>query len=576
MPPTGDQHSLSGQRAAAMVGRSVAALVRERLAADRSWHSFTEDQRRWVCLWCLSAVARRPQRNWEDSIATHLEGCRHFGGGRFAQQPAASVQAQLSFENMVSRVESDPAWQVFDAQGAWVCPACLERIPNARLVQGARNTLTYRGMALHLQRCPVYARGVLNAPPVVRAARDRPAGAGNTRQTSALSLPLRTPTGSPAAGSVPGVRPPSAALPAAIPVDQSRPSSGPHPIATPVSGAPVARPLVPPVAQVAPPVARPVSSNSPAGMPQVPPVAQPLGGTGSHLRSRRFVTPAPEAVVPPPAAPAQPHGEGFTWMDDADAAAGAIVREEQPHLERSDLLRARDLQKKMLAEAPQLPGYRFATRYEPCDHVSGDFFSFIRLLDGRLGFAIGDVSGHGMQAGLVMSMAKKTLEIYGELIGDPAEVLAKVNDAIAGDLGGKMFVSMTYAILSPSERTIAWARAGHNPTLVRNIHEGETSEIKPPGMVVGMKAGQVFRDSLQVETTVLRSGDIFLLYTDGVTEMTNSRDEEFESDRLREVLERCGPDGPDALLTQIMDRVRHFRGSKPVADDITLLALAVE
>jgi hypothetical protein len=375
------------------------------------------------------------------------------------------------------------------------------------------------------------------------------------------------------------VRPPSAALPAAIPVDQSRPSSGPHPIATPVSGAPVARPLVPPVAQAVPPVARPVSSASPAGLPQVPPVAQPLGGTGSHLRSRRFVTPAPDvsaATVPPAKPPAQPHGEGFTWMDDADAAAGAIVREDQPHLERSDLLRARDLQKKMLAEAPQLPGYSFATRYEPCDHVSGDFFSFIRLLDGRLGFAIGDVSGHGMQAGLVMSMAKKTLEIYGELIGDPAEVLAKVNDALAGDLGGKMFVSMTYAILSPSERTIAWARAGHNPTLVRNIHEGDTREIKPPGMVVGMKAGQVFRDSLQVETTVLRSGDIFLLYTDGVTEMTNSQDEEFESDRLREIIERCGPDGPDALLTQIMDRVRHFRGSKPVADDITLLALAVE
>lgn len=263
-------------------------------------------------------------------------------------------------------------------------------------------------------------------------------------------------------------------------------------------------------------------------------------------------------------------------MDDADAAAGTVSPDPLlPHVERSDLMRARDLQQKMLGDAPEIPGYLFATRYEPCDHVSGDFFSFIRLLDGRIAFAIGDVSGHGMQAGLVMSMAKKTLEIYGELIGDPVEVLAKVNDALAGDLGGKMFVSMTYAILSPAERTIRWVRAGHNPTLAANATNRDVVEIKPPGMVVGMKGGQVFRDSLQVETTHLQPGDTFLLYTDGVTEMTNAQGEEFDVARLREVMERCAADGPEALLTQVMDRVRHFRGSQPIGDDVTLLALAV-
>lgn len=310
-------------------------------------------------------------------------------------------------------------------------------------------------------------------------------------------------------------------------------------------------------------------------------VPQGVSTTGSHLRMRRFITPSPDAASPAPSSPA-PAADGhqavasFSWMDDADAAAGSVaVPAPQPHLERTDLMRARDLQQKMLAEAPEIPGYVFATRYEPCDHVSGDFFSFIRLLDGRVGFAIGDVSGHGMQAGLVMSMAKKTLEIYGELIGDPAEVLAKVNDALAGDLGGKMFVSMTYAILSPAERTIRWVRAGHNPTLATNAKTHEVVEIKPPGMVVGMKGGQIFRDSLQVETTHLNPGDTFLLYTDGVTEMTNAQGEEFETARLREVMDRHAADGPEALLTQVMDRIRHFRGSQPIGDDVTLLALAV-
>ncbi|MBN8526654.1 MAG: serine/threonine-protein phosphatase, partial [Planctomycetes bacterium] len=299
------------------------------------------------------------------------------------------------------------------------------------------------------------------------------------------------------------------------------------------------------------------------------------GSSSSQLRMRRFVTPGPEAPGAVAAPPAGQDAPLLGWMDDADAAAGAVAASvPAPHLERTDLMRARDLQQKMLAEAPEVPGFSFATRYEPCDHVSGDFFSFIRLLDGRVAFAIGDVSGHGMQAGLVMSMAKKSLEIYGELIGDPAEVLAKVNDALAGDLGGKMFVSMTYAVLSPSERTIRWVRAGHNPTLLYNTRTGASCEIKPPGMVVGMKGGQLFRDSLQVEITQVQPGDMFLLYTDGVTEMTNAQGEEFDVGRLCEVMQRCAAEGPEPLLTQVMDRIRHFRGSQPIGDDVTLLALA--
>jgi len=549
-------------------GRQLGLLLRDKLANDVAWKTFTTDQRRWVCPWCLSAISRRPQRSWEDSIGAHLEGCRHYGGGRFAPQPANSVQSQLSFENMVCRAETDVAWQVFDSQGLWICPSCLDKVPDARLVANQRNTLTFRGMALHLQRCPAYGAGTLNAAPVVRSAKDR---AGNTRATSALALPVRTPSGGAPAQ---GVRTPSSPI---IPVRPPTGDSIPR-IATPVSGAPIALPVAPP------------PRNTP---PMVP------AATGNHLRPRRFLTPTPgqmnvgnqtaasTSAASPSAAAAAPslfdqvgddalptQAAGFNWMDAADAAAGA-VESIQPPLERSDLLRARDLQQKLLGDVPDVPGFIFATRFEPCDHVSGDFFSFIRLLDGRIGFAIGDVSGHGMQAGLIMSMAKKCLEIYGELIGDPAEVLAKVNDALAGDLGGKMFVSMTYAIISPSERTIRWARAGHPPALLRSGSSGKITEVKPPGMVVGMKGGQVFRDSLQVETTHLDPGDTFLMYTDGVTEMANAQGEEFETDRLREIMERYTGEGPDALLTQVMDRIRHFRGTKPLADDVTLLALAV-
>lgn len=578
MPSPSDNRSPQGSRTGvpALGGaRPLAGLVREKLASDPGWATFTADQRRWVCAWCLSAVARRPQRSWEDSVAAHLEGCRHYGGGRFAPQPAASVAAQISFENMVGMAEADAAWGVFDAQGVWVCPACLERIPDVRLVANQRNQLTYRAMALHLQRCAAYRAGQINPPPVVRAVKERPAG------------PPQRPPATTTRQAAPATRPPGTGSPPAQPAIMTRPDGSAPPVATPLASPvqrhPVATPLASPVQVARSPAIVPL--NQPGkGMGMV---RSPLPVTGNHLRSRRFLSPLPGEPAPgePPvqpakpadAPPAEPEAPNFDWMDDADAAAGAMSAAKPPgeHVERTDLQRARDLQQNFLAEVPDIPGFRFATRYEPCDHVSGDFFSFVRLLDGRFGFAIADVSGHGMQAGLVMSMAKKTLEIYGELIGDPAEVLAKVNDALAVDLGGKMFVSISYAILSPSERTIRWARAGHNPTLQINA-AGEVTEIRPPGMVVGMKAGQVFRDSLQTETTELHPGDTFLLYTDGVTEMTNAQGEEFQVERLREVLTRCAAAGPDDLLTQVMDRVRHFRGTKPAADDVTLLALTVD
>ncbi|MBN8526634.1 MAG: hypothetical protein J0M02_14975, partial [Planctomycetes bacterium] len=188
-------------------------MVRERLAADQGWNTFTSDQRRWVCPYCLAAVARRPQRSWEDSIGAHLELCRHYGGGRFSPQPAAAVQSQLSFENMVCRAETDAAWQVFDSGGVWICPSCLDRVPDARLVANQRNTLTYRGMALHLQRCAAYGSGNIHPPQVVRAAKDR-SGTGNTRATTAVGLPARTPM-----GGAPAQRAP-VATPVGMPVPQ--------------------------------------------------------------------------------------------------------------------------------------------------------------------------------------------------------------------------------------------------------------------------------------------------------------------------------------------------------------------
>jgi phosphoserine phosphatase RsbU/P len=247
-----------------------------------------------------------------------------------------------------------------------------------------------------------------------------------------------------------------------------------------------------------------------------------------------------------------------------------------PHEEESERLRAKEVQRGFLQTAPEVPGFLFATRFEACADVSGDFYEFIRLPDGRIGFAQGDVSGHGMHAALIMSMAKKTLAIYAEAGGTPSETLARVNESLVNDLGGKIFISMVYAILDPDEHIITLARAGHNPVIRYNTKTNALAELKPKGMVVGMKAGGIFRNSLEEQTISVESGDVFVVYTDGITETMNRQQVEYGVELLTEVVRKYATEGPERLINYIMDSVRQFRGGGSPTDDATILVLAVD
>ena len=280
------------------------------------------------------------------------------------------------------------------------------------------------------------------------------------------------------------------------------------------------------------------------------------------------------------AAPAQSgFNASLSWMDDEEEpASGEPPTTIEPVTSelQEDVARAAQVQRNMLREAPQVAGYRFASRFESCSEVSGDFYEYISLPDNRIGFAQGDVSGHGIQAGLVMSMAKKVLAIHAKRGDDPVQVLSEVNDDLAEDLGGKMFVTITYGILDPTAGVVTWARAGHNPTLVYRAATGKIEEISPRGMVVGMKGGPLFAKATVNERTDLHPGDRMLIYTDGLTETMNRQDEEYGTERLNELLIQHGTLDLEQLLDRILDSVRGFRGGGEPQDDLTLLALGVD
>ncbi len=122
----------------------------------------------------------------------------------------------------------------------------------------------------------------------------------------------------------------------------------------------------------------------------------------------------------------------------------------------------------MLPKPPSIRGFDFDCSYIPCDEVSGDFYDFIRIDETHLGISIGDVSGHGIEAAMVMGMAKKALQIFARDGCSAKEVLALANKDLGRDLLEGTFVSAAYGILDTAKRTFVFARAGNNPPFLVN------------------------------------------------------------------------------------------------------------
>ncbi len=286
----------------------------------------------------------------------------------------------------------------------------------------------------------------------------------------------------------------------------------------------------------------------------------------------------------PPLTETRRQQTNLTWIDLL--ADEEPLKHEKIEITAADieLKNAQKVQQNMLKDAPSVHGFQFSTRYESCDEISGDFYEFIKLPDDKIGFAQGDVSGHGVASSLfaavlaclVMSMAKKVLSMNARKGHSPAEVLASVNEELMQDLNGKTFISMAYGILDIQKRQIVWARAGHNPSIFFNVHTKEMMSLKPPGMVAGVRDSFLFKNSLREEVLQLNSGDIFLMYTDGLVETNNRQGEPYRQERLEEVVKIHGNQNLESLLDRIMDSARGYRGGASIADDITLLALKVD
>ena len=241
-----------------------------------------------------------------------------------------------------------------------------------------------------------------------------------------------------------------------------------------------------------------------------------------------------------------------------------------------DLQRAREIVQKMLpAEVPHIEGYDLACLYRPTDSVGGDFYDYLALSDHELAFLIGDVSGHGLEAALIMTMVKKSLKLHAQTHRSPAEVLRRTNLDIHADLDSRTFVTASYAVLDARAGTLVFARAGHNkPVLFNPRRSPPVRHLESKGMALGMYHGGLFDKLIQETEIRVGPGDVFLLYTDGLTEARNTAGEPYGLERLEAAVARTHGDlSSAALADRLLDDARRFTGHADQDDDIAILCL---
>jgi serine phosphatase RsbU (regulator of sigma subunit) len=218
-------------------------------------------------------------------------------------------------------------------------------------------------------------------------------------------------------------------------------------------------------------------------------------------------------------------------------------------------------------EVPQLEGWQISPFYKPAREVGGDFYDFHLLSEGRVGLVVGDATGKGVPAALVMSTACGMLRLAAQSYFSPGEMLQRVNEALFPYIPPNMFVTCLYGVLDPKSGRFTYANAGHDlPYLHRN---GEAEELRATGMPLGLMPGM----SYEQKETILHTGEAALFYSDGLVEAHDQRGEMFGFPKLRAlVAEHGGEEG--SLGDFLLEELYSFVGEGwEQEDDITLLTL---
>ena len=223
-------------------------------------------------------------------------------------------------------------------------------------------------------------------------------------------------------------------------------------------------------------------------------------------------------------------------------------------------------------EAPAVMGATVSSHYQAASEIGGDYFDFLELPTGEIGVAFGDVSGHGLTSGIVMSMAKAALLVQVDYDASPHSVLDVLNDIVIRTAPKRILMTFFFGLLDPRKQQLRFSSAGHHDPYVYRAESGKLEALSSWGFPLGVKRREPFREH-EVD---FQPGDRLILYSDGLIEAVDDDGDPFGFDRFEHTIRENGHHGAADLKKSLLGAVRKFTRNRPPDDDQTLVIIAFE
>jgi len=241
-----------------------------------------------------------------------------------------------------------------------------------------------------------------------------------------------------------------------------------------------------------------------------------------------------------------------------------------------DMQAAQQIQSSLLPQTlPQPEGVRLAACNMPAFNIGGDYYDVIQIDSEHLGIAIADVSGKGIGGAMMMAVCQGVLRARAPQEQSPARILSELNRVLGANLAEDMFITMLYMVFNTRTRELKFARAGHERPLLKRSNNGGPEPLDASGIAIGLADTEVFDGAIQDVSIQLAGGDVVVVYTDGITEALNDKNEEWGTANLLATIDTESSGGVDALIQAVRTRLARHVGAQQQYDDITLLALEV-
>jgi phosphoserine phosphatase RsbU/P len=254
-------------------------------------------------------------------------------------------------------------------------------------------------------------------------------------------------------------------------------------------------------------------------------------------------------------------------FDELKIAQEQVIEKEK--LEH-ELEISRRIQRSILPqEIPHSMGVDYGAMMQPARAVGGDFYDFIRLPDGRMGIVLGDVSDKGVPASLFMAVSYSLVRAESHRYHEPQEVLIQVNQHLLEINAADMFVTLVYGILDEDAGTFDYARAGHPAPMILNAHCNPVEVHSGLGQPLGV----LEMPSLDVQHVVIPDGGMVLIYSDGLSEAIDFKDEFFGAERISQALSQCKAASAQEICAFLWTQVNAFSPNLLQHDDFTVVAI---